>query len=79
MTREEVLNQLIEFAAKSFGKDASTINESTNISEDLGKKSVQVIGMCSLIENEFDVMIAIGDLLKFETMGDLADFVMEEM
>ena len=78
MTREEVLSQLIEFAAKSFGKDASAINENTKIAEELGKKSVQVIGMCSLIENEYDVMIAIGDLLKFETMGDLADYVLEE-
>ncbi len=79
MSREEVLSQLIEFAAKSFGKDAAAINEKTNISEELGKKSVQVISMCSLIENEYDVMIAIGDLLKFETMGDLTDYVMEEM
>ena len=79
MSREEVLNQLIEFAVKSFGKDAAAINEDTKISEELGTKSVQVISMCSLIENEFDVMIAIGDFLKFKTMGELADYVMDEM
>ena len=78
MTKEEVLGKLIEFAEKSFGKPAAEINADTKISEELGQKSVQVISMCSLIENEYDVMIAIGDFLKFETMGALADYVLEE-
>ncbi len=78
MTKEEVLGKLIEFAEKSFGKPAADISGATKISEELGTKSVQVISMCSLIENEYDVMIAIGDFLKFETMDALADYVLEE-
>ena len=34
MNREELLAKIIEFAAMAFNKDAATINENTNISEE---------------------------------------------
>ena len=46
--REELLAKIIEFAAMAFNKDAATINENTNISEELGVASSQRVAMCSL-------------------------------
>ena len=79
MSREEVLAKIIEFAAMAYGKDASAINENTNISEELGVTSMQRVAMSASIENEFDVMIAVARFGKYETIGDLVDFVMDEM
>ena len=79
MTREEVLAQMIEFAAMAFNKDAATINENTNIAEELGVASTQRVAMSASIENEFDVMVPVARFGKFETIGDLVDFVMDEM
>lgn len=79
MSREEVLAQMIEFAAMAFKKDASAINENTNIAEELGVASMQRVAMSASIENEFDVMIPVARFGKFETIGDLVDFVMDEM
>lgn len=72
-------SKIIEFAAMAFNKDAATINENTNISEELGVASSQRVAMSASIENDFDVMIPVARFGKFETIGDLVDFVMDEM
>ena len=77
MSREEVVAKLIEFAALSFKVDASTLTEETNLN-DLGTSSVLRVGMSASIENEFDVMIPVARFGNFETIGKLADFVLEE-
>lgn len=79
MSREEVLAKMIEFAAMAFHKDAAGITENTNIAEELGVTSMQRVAMSASIENEYDVMIPVASFAKFTTIGDLVDFVMEEM
>jgi len=79
MSREEVVAKLIEFAAIAFEKDASEIKETTDIAEELGVKSFQRVSMSASIENEYDVMIPVARFGNFKTIGDLADYVMDEM
>lgn len=79
MTREEVVEKLIEFAAMAFNADAANISENTNIAEELGVASTQRVAMSASIENDFDVMIPVARFGNYKTIGDLADFVMEEM
>ncbi|MDO4623057.1 MAG: acyl carrier protein [Eubacteriales bacterium] len=79
MTREEVMEQMIEFAAMAFGKDAAGINENTDIAEELGAQSLQRVAMAASIENEFDVMVPVARFANYKTIGDLVDFVMDEM
>ena len=79
MSRDEIIASLIEFAAMAFGKDASGITENTKISEELGVASMQRVAMSASIENEYDVMIPVARFGKFETIGDLADFILDEM
>lgn len=79
MNREELVAKMIEFAAMAFGKDAGAISEDTNIAEELGVASSQRVAMSASIENDFDVMIPVARFGKFETIGDLVDFVMDEM
>ena len=79
MSREEVVAKMIEFAAMAFNKDAAAITENTNIAEELGVSSTQRVAMSACIENDFVVMIPVARFGKFETIGALVDFVMEEM
>jgi acyl carrier protein len=79
MTREEVIAKMIEYAAMAFGADAANINANTNIAEELGVESVKRVAMSASIENDFDVMIPVARFGQYKTIGDLADFVMEEM
>ena len=79
MERSEVLEKIIEFAAMAFKVDAATIKEETNISEELGVSSMQRVALSASIENDFDVMIPVARMGKFKTIGELTDFVMDEM
>jgi acyl carrier protein len=78
MSREEVLAQVIEFAADAYGVDASEITEETNLN-DLGVASSQRVAMSASLENEFDVMIPVARFGNFESVGAVVDFVMDEM
>ncbi len=78
MSREEVLAKVIEFAAMSYGVDASEITEETNLN-DLGVGSQQRVAMSASLENDFDVMIPVARFGKFESVAALVDFVMDEM
>lgn len=79
MTREEVIEKMIEYAAMAFHAEEEKINENTNIAEELGVASTQRVAMSASIENDFDVMIPVARFGNYKTIGDLADFVMEEM
>ncbi len=77
--RNEVLANIIKFAAMAYGKPEEEINENTNVSEEMGVQSIQRVALSSSIENEYDVMIPVARIGKFETIGDIVDYVMEEM
>jgi acyl carrier protein len=78
MSREELIAKLIEFAAMAYGVDAADLNEDTNLN-DLGVGSQQRVAMSASIENDFDVMIPVARFGNYESIGALADFVMDEM
>lgn len=77
--RNEVLANIIEFASRAYEKPASEINENTNISEELGVRSMQRVAFSASIENEYDVMIPVARIGQFETIGAIVDYVMDEM
>ena len=77
--RNEVLANIINFAAMAYKKPEEEINENTNISEELGVQSMQRVALSASIENEYDVMIPVARIGQFETIGDLVDYVMDEM
>ncbi len=77
MNREDVLKDLITFAARAYKKDASEINENTNLS-DLGVQSLQRVAMSASIEEEYDVSIPVARFNQFPTLGALVDYVMAE-
>ena len=79
MSREEVLAMIIEMASMAYGKDAALINENTDISEELGVTSMQRVAMSASIDNEFEVTLPVARFGQYKTIGDLVDFVMEEM
>ena len=79
MTREAIIEKLIAFAAMAFQADAANIHEDTDIAAELGSSSMQRVGMAASIENEFDVMIPVARFGSYKTIGDLADFILEEM
>lgn len=79
MNRDGMISFLIGCIAKTYKADESELSENTNIPETFGTKSLQRMALLSSIENETDVMISLGDLGKYPTIGNLADMIIEEM
>ena len=79
MDREEVLAKIIEFAADISGTDASEITEDSKTDDVVGVTSAKRVAMSASIENEMDVMIPVARFGKFETIGELVDFIMDEI
>lgn len=79
MATQELIDQLIAGAARVFNKDAASITVDTNIAEELGSKSLDRMGMCAVIENEFDVVIPFAEFGMYKTIGELADFIASEI
>lgn len=77
MDREELLRFLIESVAQTYHADAADLSESTNLTETFGTNSLQRMALCSLIENETETMISLGDIGKYPTIGDIADLILE--
>ena len=75
MDRNEIVEFLIDSVAQVYRCDASELSEGTNLPDEFGVKSMQQLALCGLIENEIDVVISIGDLGKYPTIGELADYI----
>lgn len=75
--REDILEKIIERASEIFQKSPEELSEDTNFSEDLKAKSVNIVQIISLLEDEFDVEINFMAFKRRNTFGEAADFVAE--
>lgn len=55
--------------------DPSTINENTNIAEDLGADSLDMVELMMTVEEEFDITIKDSDAHLFKTVGDVVSYI----
>lgn len=79
MTRQEILEQVLNMVAMSYKKDAAELSEHTSFKEDLSGASVQMVALVSEIENELDVALMLADASGCATISDLIDLIEEEM
>lgn len=55
--------------------DTSAVSESTEISEDLGLDSLDMVELMMTIEEEFDITIKDSDAHLFKTVGDVVNYI----
>lgn len=55
--------------------DPSEISESTNIMEDLGADSLDIVELMMTVEEEFDITIEDSDAQLFKTVGDVVNYI----
>ena len=79
MSREEILEQVLNMVAMAYKKDVSELSETTSFKTDLNGASVQMVALVSEIENELDVALMLADASGCETISDLIDLIEEEM
>ncbi|WP_029322348.1 acyl carrier protein [Butyrivibrio sp. AE3004] len=79
MSRQEILDQVLNMVAMAYKKEVSELSETTSFKTDLNGASVQMVALVSEIENELDVALMLADVSACETISDLIDLIEEEM
>lgn len=72
-----VIDKVKKILSEQFDVDMSELTENTNIEEDLGADSVEVIDLLMSLEDEFDVEIPDEAIDEIRTIGDLAAYIEE--
>ena len=71
-----VLEKIKEILVEQFDiEDISTLTENTNIEEDLGADSLEVVEVLMSIEDEFRVEIPDEEIENIRTIGELAAYI----
>ncbi len=70
-----MIEKIIELLAKQFRIDASTISEETNIVEDLGADSLEIVDMLMALEENFGITVSDEEALTLKTVKDVAEFI----
>ena len=74
-----VLEKVKMILSSQFEVDADTITAETNVIEDLGADSLDVVDMLMSLEDEFDVEIPDEEIEKMRTVADVVSYIEEHM
>ncbi|HCM23107.1 MAG TPA: acyl carrier protein [Ruminococcaceae bacterium] len=74
-----VLEKVKHILAEQFDVEEDNITDETNIADDLGADSLDIVDLMMSIEDEFEIEIPDGDIDKVKTVGDLANYIEEHM
>lgn len=74
-----VLEKLIELLCEQLDIEADEVNENTDIVNDLGADSLDVVDLVMTLEDEFDIEIPDEDIEKIRTVGELAHYLEEHI
>jgi acyl carrier protein len=74
-----VLEKVKMILANQFDVGEDAITADTNIMEDLGADSLDVVDMLMSLEDEFDVEIPDEEIEKMRTVADVVAYIEEHM
>lgn len=72
-----VIDKVKKILSEQFDVDMSELTDTTNIEEDLGADSVEVIDLLMSLEDEFQIEIPDEAIDEIRTIGDLAAYIEE--
>lgn len=70
-----MLENIRDILSKQLRVDRQYINMDTDIAEDLGADSLDVVEMLVTIEEELDISIPEEEVLAFKTVGDVVTYL----
>lgn len=81
MEKSEILKKIVEIYKAIIDKDIdeSLIKPSTKIKEELGLNSVGLLYIIVAIEEQFDVVLHDQSIEKFITIGDVIDYIYDNI
>lgn len=72
---EDMKDKIVDVLSKQLRIDPEDITEDSNITEDLGADSLDLVEILMLLESEMGITISDEDALTLKTVGDVADYL----
>ncbi len=79
MSREEIYKRLNEVFQDVFGDDDITVNDNTTAADVDGWDSLRHITLLAAIEDEFDIEFSMGATVKMKNVGEMVDYIEDEV
>ena len=70
-----VIDEIKQILAKQLRIDANTINDNSNIIEDFGADSIDLVELLMTIEEKKGIVVSDEDAVKLKTVKDVADYI----
>lgn len=77
--KPEVSRRVFELAAEHGGVEVSTIKPDTHFVNDLNFDSLEAVEFTMDIEDEFEIAVPDDDATKFQTVGQVVEYVIAHM
>lgn len=74
-----VIDKVKSIVSNQFDVEEDTITAETNIADDLGADSLDVVDMLMSLEDEFDVEIPDEEIENIHTVGEIVTYIEEHM
>ena len=74
-----VLEKVKAILAEQFDVDEDKITADTDLQEDLGADSLDVVDLLMSIEDEFDVEVPDEEIENMKTIGDVVEYIQSNM
>jgi len=69
--------KIIAIISEVFGMDKKEVTRDKRFVKDFKAKSIKIIEMCAMLEDEFDIEINMEDARKNATVGEAIDYTMK--
>ena len=70
-----IFEKLKDIIAEQLSVEADEVNMDSNIQDDLGADSLDVVDLITTIEDEFDLSIPDEAVEEIKTVGDIANYI----
>ncbi|MBQ6602358.1 MAG: acyl carrier protein [Eubacterium sp.] len=70
-----MLEKIRQVLAEQFNCDEDSITEDTNLKDDLGADSLDLLELVMALEEEYSLEIPAEELTDIETVGDVIDYL----
>ena len=79
MSSEEVFEKVKEIIVEQLGVAETSVTLEASFIDDLGANSLDIVELIMALEEEFDIEIPDSDAEKVVTVGDVVDYIKENV
>ena len=74
-----MFDEIVDVFSKKFEVPASELKLTTNIFEDLGADSLDVVDLLMMLEDQYNISIPDEDAQEIKTIGDVVSYIEEHL